>query len=106
MAAAHIQDMVGLSLDDITGRFELPFPNHLKIDVDGAEVSVISGAGQTLADPRLRTVMIEIYLDEERAAASIIMDAFSRASFVLENSSVIEAETGAAPNFIFTRRRP
>jgi FkbM family methyltransferase len=100
---AHIQGMVGFSLDDITGRFALPFPNHIKIDVDGAEVFVISGASKTLADTRLRTVMIEIYLDEERTAASTIMDAFSAASFVLENSSVIEEETGTAPNFIFTR---
>ncbi len=56
------QGMVGFSLDDLTGRFGLPFPNHLKIDVDGIEADIIRGAGRTLTDHRLKSALVEVYI--------------------------------------------
>ena len=102
---AHRQGMIGLSLDDIVGRFALPFPAHMKIDVDGAELSIIMGAHHTLADDRLRSVMIEVYLDEELATAAAIEAAFFENGFVLENHDSVERKTGTAPNLLFKRTR-
>ncbi len=50
-------------LDDLLSYFPIPAPNHLKIDVDGAEVSVLEGATATLSSPGLRTVMIEVNVE-------------------------------------------
>ena len=51
---------IGYSIDDFVERFDVPFPNHLKVDVDGIEMKVISGARKTIKDPRMRSIMIEV----------------------------------------------
>ncbi|MBF0190756.1 MAG: FkbM family methyltransferase [Magnetococcales bacterium] len=43
----------------------LPHPTHLKVDVDGPELKVLRGAASTLADPRLRHLLIEMRADQE-----------------------------------------
>ncbi len=58
------QAMVGFSVDNFIRQFSPPFPNHIKIDVDGTEDKIIIGAKQTLADKRLKSVLVE--LDTER----------------------------------------
>lgn len=60
------QGAVGYTVDELLARFALPFPTHLKIDVDGIEDQVVHGAARTLADRRLRSVLIE--LNTDRAA--------------------------------------
>ena len=54
------QGMVGYSIDDFVSEFSPPFPNHLKIDVDGIEDLIVAGAANTLRDPRLKSISIEI----------------------------------------------
>ncbi len=56
-------------LDDVIERFELPPPDHLKLDVDGAELEVLGGAERTLAGGRLGSLMVE--LDPERDEAVV-----------------------------------
>lgn len=52
-------------LDDVVERFGLSPPQHLKVDVEGAEPEVLAGADRILASRGLRSVMIE--LDGRRA---------------------------------------
>ena len=40
--------MVGFTLDDFINQFQPEFPNHIKIDVDGLELDILSGAAKTL----------------------------------------------------------
>lgn len=54
------QGMIGFSIDDYIRSFSPPFPNRLKIDVDGIEDKIIAGAKSTLADPRLKSLSIEL----------------------------------------------
>jgi FkbM family methyltransferase len=52
------QGVVGMTLDYFVEQTE--FPNHIKIDVDGHELKVLQGAEKTLADPRVKSVLIEM----------------------------------------------
>lgn len=44
----------------------LPVPHHIKIDVDGLEHRVIEGMLETLRQPELKTILIEINFDNPR----------------------------------------
>ena len=49
-------------LDDLRRDYDLPAPNHVKVDVDGFELKVLEGAQQTFASAELGTALIEIDL--------------------------------------------
>lgn len=57
--ASHRQAAMGVRMDDLVA-WGAPQPNRIKIDVDGAEERVLAGAPATLADPRLKSVSIEL----------------------------------------------
>jgi len=52
--------MVGFSVDGFRRLFGLPAPNYMKIDVDSIEERILAGAQETLSDPDLRSVLIEL----------------------------------------------
>lgn len=52
------QGAIGMPLDHLSTM--LPFPAHIKIDVDGLEHLVIAGGKQFFADTRLKSVLIEV----------------------------------------------
>jgi FkbM family methyltransferase len=62
------QASLGYTIDAFIAEFNPPLPHHLKIDVDGLESAIIKGAGTLLANPKLRTLSIELEDDksEER----------------------------------------
>ncbi|MDP3794935.1 MAG: FkbM family methyltransferase [bacterium] len=47
-------------LDELRNALQLPAPTLLKIDVDGEEATVLQGARETLREPNLRTLLVEI----------------------------------------------
>lgn len=53
------QGCVAAKLDDLVRAGEVPAPNHIKIDVDGFEPRVIAGAVETLANPVVKSLLIE-----------------------------------------------
>ncbi len=54
-----------LKLDDLVEKFGLPQPTHLKIDVDGIESQILSGASSVLESGSVRSVLCEIKSDSE-----------------------------------------
>ena len=100
-APQNRQGMVAVSLDDLTGRFGLPFPNHVKIDVDGIEDKIVAGASRTLEDTRLKTVLIEVYMFDDMARK--IETAFFKRGFTLANASPVDYTEGIVQNLIFKR---
>jgi FkbM family methyltransferase len=60
---SYVQQVMTARLDDLVAEYDLPKPNAIKIDVDGAEVAVISGAQATLREAGLRSVLIELEED-------------------------------------------
>ncbi|MBI3945342.1 MAG: FkbM family methyltransferase [Armatimonadetes bacterium] len=100
-APGNRQGMLGVSLDDLAGRFGLPFPHHIKVDVDGIEDRIVRGAAHTLEDPRLKSMLIEVYMHKEMAAQ--IRDFVVARGLVLRNASEVTYKPGTAQNLLFTR---
>lgn len=57
------QKIFKYSLDDVVAKMNLDLPNHLKIDVDGHEFYVLSGAEETLSNKSLKTIQVEININ-------------------------------------------
>lgn len=72
-SATHIQGMFGVTLDDLCSKWGFPYPNYMKIDVDGIEISILSGAASVLKHPALRSVIVELGTDEEQEKAIALM---------------------------------
>lgn len=97
------QGMIGFTIDEFVQRFMPPFPHHLKIDVDGLELPILQGAERTLADPRLRSVLVELNLNdnaEHDAAVRLLSDVGLRLASTGRTQSASGLE-GA--NHIFVR---
>ena len=54
------QGMIGFSIDQFIEQYAVEVPNYIKIDVDGIEDKIISGARKTLSHPGLRSVLVEL----------------------------------------------
>jgi len=97
------QAAIGYTMDDFIERYDPPFPNYLKVDVDGHERKVLAGAKKTLSDQRLKSIRIEIFSGDTKNYLEV--------KSLLENSGFkcikeIEGVDGPAPhdNYIFARK--
>ena len=52
-------------LDDLVAVRGLPFPTHIKIDIDGRESAVLRGGDKVLHDDRVRGLQIEVMDNDE-----------------------------------------
>ena len=75
----HTQGTVGVPLDHLWREWGLNFPNHVKIDVDGLEEKIISGAALTLEDRRLKSVLVEV--STKKTSLDLIMQQLTQAGF-------------------------
>lgn len=95
--------MIGFSMDDFINQFHPLFPNHLKLDVDGLEWAILQGARNTLRDPRLRSLMVELTLSDknERDMAVMLLEG---SGFRLASIGEVQGtEAGQAANHLFER---
>lgn len=60
MQPVFVQGCFATTLDLLVQRQAIPVPTHIKIDVDGIEPKVVGGMMTTLAQPALRSVLVEI----------------------------------------------
>lgn len=54
------QGCYSTTVDKLVQTGTMPVPANIKIDVDGFEHKVVAGAGETLKDPTVRSLLIEI----------------------------------------------
>lgn len=102
-APAGVHGMISFTVDQFIEQFEPPFPMHIKIDVDGLELSIIEGAKRTLRDSRLRSVMLELSISHqnERNHGIALMKA---AGFrCVSQGEPQSTETESAANHLFVR---
>ena len=59
MANMYRQGCLSLTIDSIVNNYKLPTPNHIKIDVDGLEFGILSGAKSVLQSAQLKSIAIE-----------------------------------------------
>jgi FkbM family methyltransferase len=71
----YVQPTATVRLDDLVADYDLPVPNHLKVDVDGAELRVLRGGRQLLGRTELRTVLIEAAPSMREAVERLMEDA-------------------------------
>jgi FkbM family methyltransferase len=69
LQARFVQGCITDTLDNLVASGTVPVPTHIKIDVDGFEPKVVAGARATLANPAVRSMLIETNqnLDDHRA---------------------------------------
>lgn len=60
VAAFHKYVCLGVNLDWLIGQELFTQPNHIKLDVDSIELSIIRGAVEVLMNPALKTILVEI----------------------------------------------
>jgi FkbM family methyltransferase len=100
------QGMLGYTIDDFIRQFQPAFPTRLKLDVDGLEWQILEGAKHTLGDLRLRSIMVELSIDDQverdRAIAWL-----SKAGLELVGQGDMQEAGGQfAQNHFFARRQP
>ncbi len=94
-----IQGIFGLTLDSLVEHWKLPAPQHVKIDVDGLEPAILSGAAHILAGAILRTIFVEIELGHEGMDHTLQSHGFS----LVRKEPSIFAGNVVAHNCVFTR---
>ena len=55
---------LSFSVDDFCNQFDVSPPNYLKVDVDGVEEQIIKGAAKSLADRRIRSILVELQVGQ------------------------------------------
>ena len=66
-----VQGSIATTLDHLVASGVVPVPHHIKIDVDGFEHKVIAGSRNVLADPGVKSVLVEINTNLEQHRALI-----------------------------------
>jgi FkbM family methyltransferase len=102
---AFRQGVIAFSLDSFLARYPEIFPDHLKIDVDGAEFKIIAGAAKTLRDPRLKSMLIEINeeLPEDMAIVEKAKEAGLRVLHKKHSAMIERTEFRRLFNYVFVR---
>lgn len=100
------QGCFSMTLDDLVQKHLIPVPQYIKIDVDGIEHRIIKGARQTLGQPELQSVLVE--LNTNLPEHCQIVDLMKENGFVYSQAQVDDSlsKEGAfqgVGNFIFFR---
>jgi FkbM family methyltransferase len=88
-STVYSQGSVSFSIDEMVESGALPVPDHIKIDVDGLEHLVVRGAMRTLADPKVRSLIVEI--NHNLAEHQAIFPALTALGFTFKNKQLAEA---------------
>jgi len=98
------QSMIAYSIDDFLDTFNIPFPNYIKIDVDGIEHQIILGAQKTLSDRRLLSILIE--LNNGRSDYSQTIEIIEKCGFIMDSKHPIYIDPvggSELANYIFSK---
>jgi FkbM family methyltransferase len=95
-----VQPVLTFTLDDFLAHTQLPNPEYIKIDVDGAELRVLRGLSGVLRSLQLKAVFIE--LEENRPDTMMCIELLIRAGFKLTHKKQVQNYYGLN-NLIFSR---
>jgi len=87
-------------LDDVVDRFDLPSPDHLKLDVDGGELEVLGGGERLLGGGGVKSAMVEL----DRLRGQDVTERLARLGFRLAERSSGSNRPPTAPSYgLFVR---
>ena len=90
-----------MNLTSLVKILNIDFPNHIKIDVDGNELSILKNQNNFLIDPRLKSVLIEVD-ENDKVSLDSIMNIMISCNFQL--SKRVDSYTGSHYiNYIFNK---
>lgn len=95
-----VQNVLKFTLDGIIEKYNLPVPEYIKIDVDGAELEVVNGGGNTLCNSILKSVFIE--LEDNKPETHIIIKKLQDYGFAKFTKIQVQHYDGLY-NYIFRR---
>lgn len=72
-------------LDDLITQFDLPIPNHIKIDVDGNELDILRGARNLLQNKQVQSIIMEVNEDGRRGAFEDFINFLQSMGFTLDS---------------------
>lgn len=72
------------TLDKAIEYYNLPFPEHIKIDIDDKELELLAGARETLGNSGIKTVMIEVDEAKDSRKADKVYEYFLSLGFKLD----------------------
>lgn len=101
---AFTQPVLSYRLDDFIAQFGIPAPHHIKLDVDGIELNVLRGAAGVLANPRLRSVLVEV--EPARPEEAAIEALLAAHGFVVHGRYPHGPSDDSTTNLLFTRGAP
>ena len=104
---AYKQSILSYRLDDLIEEFNLPTPNHMKIDVDGTELDVLLGAEKITASSKLSTALLEI-IEDNKGEYEEVIKLFNSKGFNLHSKNTPTKKDGTKQPFsyyLFVRKR-
>jgi len=100
------QSVLAFALDDLIRQFALPPPTHIKLDVDGIELSILKGAKKTLSSVALKSVLVEILEGDPQSAEVVALLEQSGLKFQSKHKYVYGGDSGPSSriyNYIYCR---
>ena len=95
------QGIFAMRLDDWVELPSVNFPNHIKIDVDGLEKSIIQGGYNTLRDSRLKTLLIEVSFSPSKGEVEGLVE---DAGLKEVDRQVWDSKSGKVGNIVYARQ--
>ena len=102
--AEFSQGSAGISVDEFVEQTGT-CPTHIKIDVDGNETFVLEGSTATLADPRVKSILIELFDGHPQytRCVKLIEDAGFKLTERVAWANSVRKNRVTSENHIFTR---
>jgi FkbM family methyltransferase len=103
---AFSQGSYSSTLDTVVAEGIVPVPDYVKIDVDGIEPRIVRGARNTFADPRVKSVLIEVdtRLDDHWEMVDLMLElGFDYSQEQVERAQRKEGPFKGVGNYVFRR---
>ena len=100
------QPVLAFALDDLIKYFDLPFPTHIKLDVDGTELGILRGAGNALSHGALKSVLVEVLEGDQQSKEAMAILENAGLRVYSKHKYVHGGDTGPSSkiyNYIFRR---
>ena len=83
------QRSLTFTIDEMVKKFDLPIPTFIKIDVAGTEAKIFRGAYETLRQPTLESILVEID-EKDQVAARTVLKLLNNANFHVKSRTPLK----------------